>query len=104
MKGLLVTYCNRNVKFAGHLNERRNYITTEFVTLRSMRDLTKNWHFPTAKTTLGCSKPKLILGFPVIASCLVTLNNISSDIEASHSFWYTTRTKKCGQTAKCLML
>ncbi|CAH1443094.1 unnamed protein product [Lactuca virosa] len=55
----------------------RIYIATEFVTLRSMRELTEDWYFLTAKTTLGCSRLNLILEFSVIDSCLLTFNNIS---------------------------
>ncbi|KAI3685483.1 hypothetical protein L6452_34729 [Arctium lappa] len=71
---------------------------------KSMRELAEDLYFPTAKTTLGCSRPKPVLGFSVIVSCLVTLNSISSDVKVFHFFLYAIRTQECIQTANWLLV
>ncbi|KAL4559190.1 hypothetical protein LXL04_031324 [Taraxacum kok-saghyz] len=53
------------------------YVDRFTIMQRSMRDLTEDWHFLTAKTTLGCSRPNHILEISVIVLCLLTLNNIN---------------------------
>lgn len=59
------------------LLEEYVYVNRFTIMQRSMRELTEDWYFLTAKTTLGCSRLNLILEFSVIDSCLLTFNNIS---------------------------